>query len=161
MLILKRNSWLFFPHILPQYPGITHTLLKTQGGLWPTGINFSLNIGYCLGYDYKGQLYITLKTNLQRNAAVVSEKLELLLKAITILTLAFSANTVWRQYAILRPAESIFSFSCFCFFYLLLLPPPQFFYKSRGKALDHKHTRGRSMLRRLAGRGPGCQPCCQ
>jgi len=109
------------PHILPQYSAITHTLLKTQGGRWPTGIIFSLNTGQCLGYDHKGQLYITLKTNLERKAAVVSERLEFILKAITILMLTFSANTVRRQYTILRPAESVFSFSCFYFIYLLLL----------------------------------------
>lgn len=150
---------IFSPHFASVSWNHTY-IAKNSRGPWPTGINFSLNIGYYLGYDYKGQLYITLKTNLQRNAAVVSEKLEFLLKAITVLTLAFSANTVWRQYAIPRPAESIFSFSCFCFIYLLL--PfffSQFFYKSSGKALDHKHTCGRSMLRWLV--GPGCQPCCQ
>lgn len=145
MLILTLNSWLFLPpHILPQYSGITHTLLKTQGGQWPIGIIFSLNTGQCLGYDHKGQLYITLKTNLERKPAVVNERLEFILKATTRLMLTFSANTVRRQYTILRPAESIFSFSCFYFIYLFIycfyIYFFQFFYKSSGKTLDHKHT---------------------
>ena len=61
------------------------------------GIIFSLNIGQCLGDDHKGQLYITLKTDLERNAAVLDERLEFVLKGITVLTRTVRENLAQRQ----------------------------------------------------------------
>lgn len=93
----KTKQLTIFPPISPRYSDTTHTLPKTQGGRWLIGIIFSLNIGQCLGCDHKGQLYITLKTNLERDAAVVKESLGFILKAITILRLTCRANIAWRQ----------------------------------------------------------------